>query len=116
MWAARAPQATTSTAPPAFLGDGCGNGPPITGPLPQPSDCSVAGLEAELVDEAVVEVAPVAEFDIVHLLKEGQGGGTVADREQGHLGALACHVACGDDAAGGPRRGEGEPACAFWGL
>ena len=30
-----------------------------------------------MVDEAVVEVGSVAEFDIFHLLKEGQRGGNV---------------------------------------
>src|ERR1700733_14324634 len=78
MWAARAPQATTSMG-------SCWTG---------------GGLEAELGDEAVVEVLAVAEFDIFHLPEEGQGGGAVADGEQGHLRALARHVARGDDAAG----------------
>ena len=74
---------STSSAsnPAAAQSDGCGNGPVIGGPLPQPPGWAgaMAGLEAELVDEAVVEVLAVAEFDIVHLLEEGQGGGAVAD-------------------------------------
>src|SRR5690349_23351708 len=96
MWPARAPQATTSTSSSAFQGAGCGSGPPITGSLPQPSGPApgpAARSEVELVDEAVVEVAAVAELDIVHLLEEGQGGGPVTDRQEGHLRALARHVA-----------------------
>ena len=62
-------------------------------------------VEAELVDEPVVEVGAVGELDIPHLLEEGQGGGAVADGEQGHLGALAGDVARGDDAADGPTSG-----------
>src|ERR1700729_1192493 len=78
IWAARAPQGTISKG-------SCWTG---------------GGLEAELGDEAVVEVLAVAEFDIFPLPEEGQGGGAVADGEQGHLRALARHVARGDDAAG----------------
>src|SRR5258708_38692577 len=68
MWPARAPQATISmgsrwaeTRDDGRLGtSGCAQ----TSTVP----CSGAGLEAELVDEAVVEVLAVAEFDIFHLL------------------------------------------------
>src|ERR1700730_5701719 len=64
MWGARAPQATISMG---------------------------SWLAAELGEEAVVEFWAVAEFDIFHLPEEGQGGGAVADGEQGHLRALARH-------------------------
>src|ERR1700722_2007538 len=87
MWPARAPQATISMGRSAFSG---------------------GGLEAELGDEAVVEVLAVAELDIGHLLEEGQGGGAVAQRQKGHLGALACYVARGDDAAGTHVGGQGD--------
>src|SRR5215475_12813316 len=55
--------------------------------------------ERELADEPVVEVGSVGEFDIPHLLEEGQGGGAFADGEQRHLGALPGHVAGRDDTA-----------------
>src|ERR1700759_2903234 len=83
MWAARAPQAMTSTAPLAF-GAMVPTDPP---------------LEGELVDEPVVEVGAVGELDIPHLLEEGQGGGAFADGKQGHLGALAGDVPGRDHAA-----------------
>jgi hypothetical protein len=40
---------------------------------------AMTSIEPELVDEAVVEVGAVGEFDIFHLLKEGQGGGAFPD-------------------------------------
>src|SRR5215472_15030410 len=82
MCAARAPQAMTSMS--ALLARGGDPYPPS---------------EGELADEPVVEVGSVGEFDIPHLLKEGQGGGAFADREQRHLGALPGDVAGRDDAA-----------------
>src|ERR1700749_2637451 len=96
MWAARAPQATIS------IGEAPDGGRLGTAGCAQTSTvaCSGGWLEAELGDEAVVEVLAVAEFDIFHLLEEGQGGGAVADGEQGHLPPPARHVARGDDAAG----------------
>ena len=53
---------------------------------------------AELVDEAVVEVGAVGELDIRHLLQQRLGAGALAQREQRHLRALAGDVAGGDDA------------------
>ena len=53
---------------------------------------------AELVDEPVVEVGAVGELDIGHLLQQRRGAGALAQREQGHLRALAGDVAGGDDA------------------
>src|SRR5262249_15014755 len=53
--------------------------------------------EGELGDEPVVEVGSVGEFDIPHLLKEGQGGGAFAEGEQRHLGTLPGDVAGRDD-------------------
>src|ERR1700743_1118235 len=96
MWAARAPQATISIGEPP---DGGRLGAVGCAQTSTPT-CSGAWLEAELGDEAVVEVLAVAEFDIFHLPEEGQGGGAVADGEQGHLSALARHVGRGADAGG----------------
>ena len=55
--------------------------------------------QGELADEPVVEVASVGEFDIPHLLQEGESGRSFPEGEQRHLGALAGHVAGRDDAA-----------------
>src|ERR1700749_1153807 len=110
MWAARGPQATTS------IGEAPDGGRLGTAGCAQTSTptCSGAWLEAELGDEAVVEVLAVAEFDIFHLPEEGQGGGAVADGEQGHLRALARHVARGDDAAGGDVGGKADADRGPW--
>src|SRR4051812_19594465 len=56
-----------------------------------------SAAEAELVDEEVVEVGAVGELDIGHLLQQGLRAGPLADREQGHLRALAGHIAGRDD-------------------
>src|ERR1700761_4866112 len=95
MWPARAPQTTISIGDPReggyFSTSGCAGISTIR--------WSGAGSEAELDDEAVVEVLAVAEFDILHLLQEGWGGDTIADGEEGHLSAFACYVAGRDNAA-----------------
>ena len=60
------------------------------------------------VDEAVVEVRAVGELDVVHLLQQSAGRGAFPDGQQGHLGALARHVARADDAQGRDVRHEAD--------
>src|SRR6187455_2297124 len=59
-----------------------------------------SGGEGEAVDEAVVEIGAVGEFDVMHLLQQGLGGGAFPHGQQRHLGALARDVARADDAQG----------------
>src|SRR5829696_9730691 len=65
---------------------------------PQATRASGRGSEPELVDEPVVEVGAVGELDIGHLLQQRLRTRTLADREQGHLRALARDVSGRDDA------------------
>src|SRR5437764_906848 len=74
-----APHATTATRCAASSHPFGAPRTPSTGCEETEGVRSAGSGEGEAVDEAVVEVGAVGEFDVVHLLQEGAGGGAFAD-------------------------------------
>ncbi len=58
------------------------------------------------IDEAVVEIAAVGEFDIPHLLEQRNGTGSLSQAEQRHLRSLTRDVSRAHDAQQGQPRYE----------
>src|SRR5215475_8887203 len=56
-----------------------------------------SGREGEQVDESVIEVSPIGEFDVFDLVEQGERTGPLADAEQCHLRALPGDVTGADD-------------------
>src|SRR5918999_360686 len=69
----------------------------------------LSATERELLDESVVEVGAITELDILHLLEQRVGAGSLAHRQQGHLGAFARYVASGDYAEHGQLGNQPDP-------
>ena len=57
-----------------------------------------SGGELKQLDETVVEVSTIGELDIVHLLQQRHGAGSLPHAEKGHLRPLARDVAGTHDA------------------
>src|SRR4051812_46076094 len=62
-----------------------------------PSRPSSSGRQGELVDEAVVEVGPVGELDVLDVVEHRGRRVTLLNGEEGHLRSLPGHVARRDD-------------------
>src|SRR6266545_6540623 len=66
--------------------------------------------EGEVVDETVIEVGPIRQFDVAHLFEQSGGADPLPYAQQRHLGALPRHVARADD----PQHGQlGDQADAY---